>query len=68
MKNNEENRINKLTIVGGQSSRGDNSFSFNKNIEKILIKAASDEEFRKELTENRKNFLEKEGLTLYIER
>jgi len=62
MKNNEENRINKLTIVGGQPLREDNSFSFNKNIEKILIKAASDEKFRKELTENRKNVLEKEEL------
>jgi len=62
MKNNEENRINKLTIVGGQVSEKNSPYLFSTHIEKILIKAASDEAFRKELTENRKNVLEKEDL------
>jgi len=62
MNSNEENYTNKLTIVGGQASEKSNSLSFSTNIEKILIKAASDETFRKVLMEDRKSVLEKEQL------
>jgi len=52
----------KLTIVGGQATDGNNPFNFNTHIEKILIKAASDETFRKELMEDRKSALDKEDI------
>ena len=54
---------NKLTIVGGQPSEKKPQL-FNTNIEKLLLKATSDEEFREKLLNNRKEVLEDEEHSL----
>ncbi len=53
----------KLTTVGGQSDRKDFP-AFSTNIEKVLLKAVEDEEFRDMLFKDRKSALENSGLPL----
>jgi len=53
--------FSKTTIVGGQPDNKESLYGgMNINIEKLLMKAASDEKFRDDLLNNRKTVLEKE--------
>jgi len=62
-KNKENLHDNKLTIVGGQPSEKKSQL-FNTNIEKLLLKATSDEKFKEKLLNNRKEVLEDEEHSL----
>jgi len=60
---NREEATNKLTIVGGQAENKEPPV-FKTNIEKVLIKAAEDEEFRNALFLDRKSALENPEFSL----
>lgn len=62
----DKNNINpekKITIVGGQPSGADSSV-FNDNVEKLLLKAASDENFKKDFLQDRESVLKKKEFSL----
>ncbi len=60
---NKRNFFNKLTIVGGQPPRK-NVPLYSSNLEKLLFKAASDEDFKEQLLHNRHSILEDPALSL----
>lgn len=63
----ENDNKNKITIVGGQPSADLPPTNFSSNIEKILLKAATDEDFKNSLLQDRKLAIEKLNLSLTIQ-